>query len=57
MATYKVLTNNELAGVGQGGTLTDSQLEGWDVPGLIKTGILELVKEPIVSTRTKKDKE
>lgn len=53
MAIYKVLTDNELAGVGQGGTLTDSQLEGWDVPGLIKTGILE----EVASAPTKKDKE
>ena len=53
MAAYKVLTDNELAGVGQGGTLTDAQLEGWDVPGLIKTGILE----EVASAPTKKDKE
>lgn len=53
MAIYKVVTDNELAGVGQGGTLTDSQLEGWDVPGLIKTGVLEVV----TPAPTKKDKE
>ena len=53
MATYKILTDNELAGVGQGGTVTDDQLEGWDVPGLIKTGIIEQV----TSAPTKKDKE
>jgi len=51
MATYKIISDNELAGVGQGGTITDTQLEGWDVPHLIKTGVLaEVTPTP---TKTK----
>ena len=55
MATYKVISNNELAGVGQGGTITDSQLEGWDVPHLVKTGILEEVTSAAPSTKKEKE--
>lgn len=55
MATYKVISENELAGVSQGGTLTDAQLEGWDVPHLVKTGILEEVAS--AAPTTKKEKE
>jgi hypothetical protein len=54
MASYKVTSDNELAGVGQGGTITDAQLEGWDVPHLVKTGILEEISG---TTPTKKEKE
>jgi len=55
MATYKVISENELVGVGQGGTLTDVQLEGWDVPHLVKTGILEEVSS--AAPTLKKEKE
>ncbi len=55
MATYKVISENELAGVGQGGTITDSQLEGWDVPHLIKTGILEEVTSAAPSPKKEKE--
>ena len=55
MATYKIISDNELAGVGQGGTITDSQLEGWDVPHLIKTGILEEVTSAALSTKKEKE--
>lgn len=55
MATYKVNSENELAGVGQGGTITDTQLEGWDVPHLIKTGILEEVTSAAPSTKKEKE--
>lgn len=52
MATYKVISNNELVGVGKGGTITDAQLEGWDIPHLLKTGILDEVP-----TKPSKEKE
>lgn len=55
MATYKVISENELAGVGQGGTITESQLEGWDVPHLIKTGILEEVTSAAPSPKKEKE--
>lgn len=55
MATYKVISENELVGVGQGGTITDSQLEGWDVPHLIKTGILEEVTSAAPSPKKEKE--
>lgn len=55
MATYKIISDNELAGVGQGGTITDAQLEGWDVPHLVKTGILEEVSS--AAPTPKKEKE
>lgn len=55
MAIYKVISDNELAGVGQGGTITDSQLEGWDVPHLIKTGILEEVTSAAPSPKKEKE--
>jgi len=53
MATYKVKTENELAGVGMGGTVTDSQLNGWDIAHLVKTGVLELVEN--APTKEKKE--
>lgn len=55
MATYKVISDNELVGVGKGGTVTDEQLEGWDVPHLVRTGILEEVAS--TAPTTKKEKE
>jgi hypothetical protein len=41
MANYKVMINNEIAGVGLGGTVNDTDLEGWDLPHLLKIGALE----------------
>lgn len=55
MATYKIISDNELVGVGQGGTLTDVQLEGWDVPHLVKTGILEEVSSDAPTPKKEKE--
>lgn len=55
MATYKIISDNELAGVGKGGTITDSQLEGWDVPHLVKTGILEEITASAHSQKKEKE--
>lgn len=55
MATYKVISENELAGVGQGGTVSDAQLEGWDVPHLVKTGIIEEVTSAAPSPKKEKE--
>jgi len=41
MANYKVMIDNEIAGVGLGGTVNDIDLEGWDLPHLLKIGALE----------------
>ncbi len=51
MATYKIVSDNEIVGVGKGGTITDSQLEGWDVPHLVKTGVLEQVTPAPTKTK------
>lgn len=52
MATYKINTENEIAGVGQGGTISDNALVGWDIDNLIKTGVLEEVA-PSSATKVK----
>lgn len=52
MASYKVKTENEIAGVGQGGIISDVALVGWDIDGLIKTGVLEEVA-PSSATKVK----
>jgi len=46
MNTYKVMIDNEIAGIGLGGTVTDKDLEGWDLPNLLKTGAIALIEKP-----------
>ena len=46
MANYKVMIDNEIAGVGLGGTVSDTDLEGWDLPHLLKIGALEAIESP-----------
>ena len=46
MNTYKVLIDNLVAGVGLGGTVTEKDLEGWDLPNLLKTGAVALYEKP-----------
>lgn len=41
MANYKVMVDNDIARVGLGGTVSDTDLEGWDLPHLLKIGALE----------------
>ena len=46
MTTYKVMIDNEIAGVGLGGTVAEKDLEGWDLPNLLKTGAIALIEKP-----------
>lgn len=46
MDTFKVMIDNDIAGVGLGGTVTDKDLEGWDLPNLLKTGAIALIEKP-----------
>ena len=46
MDTFKVMINNEIAGVGLGGTVTEKDLEGCDLPNLLKTGAIALIEKP-----------
>ena len=46
MSHYKVLIDNEIAGVGLGGTVAEKDLEGWDLPNLLKTGAIALIEKP-----------
>jgi hypothetical protein len=46
MTNYKVLIDNEIAGVGLGGTVAEKDLEGWDLPNLLKTGAIALIEKP-----------
>jgi len=46
MNTYKVMIDNEIAGIGLGGTVTEKDLEGWDLPNLLKTGAIALIEKP-----------
>jgi hypothetical protein len=46
MNTYKVVIDNDIAGVGLGGTVTEKDLEGWDLPNLLKTGAVALIEKP-----------
>ena len=46
MANFKVLTDNEILGVGQGGILTEAQLDGWAIDQLVRTGVLAEVSAP-----------
>jgi hypothetical protein len=46
MNTYKVIIDNDIAGVGLGGTVTEKDLEGWDLPNLLKTGAVALIEKP-----------
>jgi hypothetical protein len=46
MNIYKVMIDNEIAGIGLGGTVTDKDLEGWDLPNLLKTGAIALIEKP-----------
>lgn len=55
MAKYKVKIDNDVAGVGLGGIVSDLDLEGWDLPHLLKTGALEVIESPAPTSA--KDKE
>lgn len=46
MNTYKVMIDNDVAGVGLGGTVAEKDLEGWDLPNLLKTGAIALIEKP-----------
>ena len=46
MNTYKVIIDNDIAGIGLGGTVTEKDLEGWDLPNLLKTGAVALIEKP-----------
>jgi hypothetical protein len=46
METFKVMINNDIAGVGLGGSVTAKDLEGWDLPNLLKTGAIALIEKP-----------
>ena len=46
MDTFKVMIDNDIAGVGLGGSVTAKDLEGWDLPNLLKTGAIALIEKP-----------
>ena len=46
MTNYKVMIDNDIAGVGLGGTVSETDLEGWDLPHLLKIGALEAIESP-----------
>jgi hypothetical protein len=43
--TFKVMIDNDIAGVGLGGSVTEKDLEGWDLPNLLKTGAIALIEK------------
>ena len=57
MTNYKVMIDNEIAGVGLGGTVTDTDLEGWDLPHLLKIGALEETSVSPTPTKVKEVQE
>jgi hypothetical protein len=51
---YQIQTDNEILGVGKGGTLTEAQLDGWDIAQLVRTGVLkEVADKPTTTAKTK----
>lgn len=46
MTNYKVMIDNDIAGKGLGGVVSDADLAGWDLPHLLKIGALEAIESP-----------
>ena len=46
MDIFKVMIDNYIAGVGLGASVTVKDLEGWDLPNLLKTGAIALIEKP-----------
>jgi hypothetical protein len=57
MANYKVMIDNDVAGVGLGGVVSDADLEGWDLPHLLKIGALEEISVSPTPTKVKEVQE
>lgn len=45
MSNYKVMIDNDIAGVALGGIVGEKDLEGWDLPNLLKTGAIALIEK------------
>jgi hypothetical protein len=57
MTNYKVMIDNDIAGVGLGGTVSETDLEGWDLPHLLKIGALEEISVSPTPTKVKEVQE